>query len=361
MNINQEQQQNVINGNIQGNVPQQQDDPPLIINQHYLPRGDLTISSNISFVNSSVNAVIVPLVAMPSLFRQEFDNNEENFSVNSGYATDYVDISPNPHVQIPNIARYIGYIISGIQIDVKFEESILICCKCYLNGTMEILPNGTFRYLNQPRNGLTRRYSLLCKIIYHSISQYYYEPTLDSTTLVAEMQGLMQDLYDNSTYTSVLTTIKPYVFNGVEYTITKSALRRWATTIPWHALIFNSQSPLGYDDFLDLFFKMFSINQGKALRYIDTHPNIQRVQSIVPNSSLFTRLNPTHMESYEINYAPVTTTRFILFCRYMQIAITSTLDWHSDDSDDEELSSEDDIDTEKEIDSEEDEQSILAN
>lgn len=345
-NINQEQQENVIGGNVQAGIPQAQDDPALIVNQHYLPRGDLTITSNISFVDSSVNSITIPFVRMPTLFQQVFDSTEMNFSNDERMHFPTNTFSPAPHIQIPNIARYIGYVILGIEMDLKYQESIMICCQNYLNGSMEILPNGSFRYLNQIRDGLTRRYTNLCKAVYFAISSGYYKTRPKPIEIVKEIQSLMQDLYENPNYTSVYTKVLPFVVNGQEYSISKSTLRRWATTIPWHALIYNSQSPLSFDDFMDLFFKIFSITQGKILRYDLTHSNNQQVQTIMPNSSLFINLTPPNMISSEVHTTSEISQHFVSFIRYLFLAEGDELPWgeneqeDDDDNDDEQQNDE---------------------
>uniref|UniRef100_W8CBU9 Uncharacterized protein n=1 Tax=Ceratitis capitata TaxID=7213 RepID=W8CBU9_CERCA len=335
-NINQQQQQNVIGGNVQEGVPQAQDDPALIINQHYLPRGDLTISSNISFVDSSVTPITIPLVQIPTLFRQTFDSTEMNLADDEDIEYYTNKYSPAPQVTMPNISIYLGYVILGVEMDIKYLESIMICCQNYLNGTMEILPSGTFRYLNQRRDGLSRRYTKLCMAVYYSISSNYYKVRPRMAEMVREMQALMQDLYDDNTYTSVLTELTPYRVNDHDYTISKSTIRRWATTITWHALMYNSQSPLTFQQFLDLFFKIYSIAQGKILRYDLTHINDQQVLTIIPNSHLFVHLTPENMISSEVQVTSEIPQRFISLMRYLPLANDDMLEWSEDDDDDDE-------------------------
>jgi hypothetical protein len=333
LNINQEQQQDVIGGNIQNGVPQQQDDPALVINQHYLPRGDLTISSNISFVDSSVTPITIPLVQMPLIFEQIFDSTEMNFTTTDDLIFSQNRYKPAPHMQIPNIARYLGYVITGTDMDTKFLESMMICCGCYLDGTMEILPSGTFRYLNQRRDGTNRRYSPLCMAVYYSISSAYYQIRPKNLEIVKQIQSLMQDIYENSNYTSVLTRVRPMVIAGQEYIVNKSTLRRWATTIPWHALMYNSQSPLSFQQFIDLYFKVFSINQGKILRYDISHPNEQTTQTIMPNSHLFVKLTPENMISSEVHITTDIPQRFINLIRYLALVENEEITWSEDDED----------------------------
>lgn len=354
-NVNQEQQQNVIDGNIQDGVPQAQDDPALIINQHYLPRGDLTISSNISFVDSSVTPVTIPFATIPTLFQQTFDSVEVNFSDDGDIHYETTTFSPSPQVQMPNIARYIGYIILGIEVDTKYQESIMVCCQCYLDGTMEILPNGTFRYLNQRRDGLSRRYADLCVAVYYSISSNYYKTRPRMLEMVREMQSLMQDIYQDTTYTSVYTKVIPYIENGHRYDLSKTLIRRWATTIPWHALMYNSQSPLDFHQFIDLFFKIYSINQGKILRYDLTHSNQQQLQTIIPNSDLFVRLTPPNMISSEVQISSEIPLRFISLLRYLFLAEAGELPWNLDEENNED---ENDDQSHQEAESNQDAESI---
>lgn len=335
-NINQQQQANVIGGNIQAGIPQAQDDPALIINQHYLPKGNLTITSNISFVDSSVTSITIPLVTMPTLFRQIFDSNEINFvdTEDSDFSTN--TFSPSPHIQMPNIARFIGYVILGIELDIKYQESIMLCCQNYLNGTMEILQNGSFRCLNQSRDGTDRRYSNLCKAVYFSISANYYKVRPRMVEVIKEIQSLMQDLYQDSSYTSVYTKVLPFNANGQDYVISKSTLRRWATTIPWHALMYNSQSPLSFEQFMDLFFKLYSVNQGKILRYDLTHSNDQQIQTIMPNSHLFINLTPPNMISSEVHVTSEIPQRFVSLIRYLLLAQGDELTWSLENDDEDE-------------------------
>lgn len=326
-NINQEQQQNVIGGNVQQGVPQQQDDPALIINQHYLPRGDLTISSNISYVDSSVVPVTIPLAQIPALFQQTFDNTEINLTDSEEMTFPTNKFSPSPQVQMPNIATFLSYVILGIEMDTKYLESIMICCQVYLDGSMEILPNGSFRYLNQQRDGLTRRYSNLCLAVYYSISSTYYEVRPRAAETVREMQFLMQDIFSRPNATSVYTKLLPYRSNGHDYVLSKSTIRRWATTIPWHGLIYNSQAPLTFDQYVELFFKIYSIAQGKILRYDLTHTNNQQIQTILPNSDMFVALTPPNMISSEIYISSDIPQRFISLIRYLVLAENGHFTW----------------------------------
>lgn len=336
------QQEEQLNGeNVRSRIPQAQDDPALVLNQHYLPKGDLTITANISFVDSSVNAIVIPLVQIPTLFHQTFDSTEFNFSDSQDIHFPLRIFSPAPYIRIPNIARYLGYVILGIEMDTKYKESIMICCQNYLDGSMEILPNGSFRYLKQRRDGLARRYTSLCKAAYFSISANYYKTRPSNIQMTKEIQSLMQDLYDNSTYTSVYTKLIPFTVNDQEYHISKSTLRRWATTIPWHALIYNSQSPLSFDGFTDLFFKIFCVNQGKILRYSSIHSNVQHVGTIIPNSHLFINLTPLNMISSEVHIPPEITQQFVTFIRYLLLSEGDSLTWgldeqENDDNDDSE-------------------------
>lgn len=331
--FDQNQQENVIGGDIQNGIPQQQDDPALIINPHYLPQGDLTITSNISFVDSSIQPITVPLTSIPGLFQQVFDASESNLTqdVELEYPTPV--LSPNPPMSLPNIARYLAYIVLGIELDIKYRESILLCCQNYTEGTMEITPNGDFRALKQTRDGTTRRYTNLCIAIYFSISGSYYKVNPHNTEMIASMQSLMQDIYQNKTYTSVYTKLNKYVFRGKSYTVPKSTIRRWATTIPWHALMYNSQSPLTFTQFIDLYFKMYSISQGKILRYDISHSNDQSTQTIIPNSQLFSALNPPHMISSEINIPTDIPDRFITLMRYLMLVQQGILNLDDDEDD----------------------------
>lgn len=330
-NVNQQQQVLVIGGNVQNGIPQAQDDPALVINDGYLPNGDLTLNSNISYIDSSVHSVSIPFVQMASLFEQKFDSTEMNFADTEDLTFLTKQYSPPPHYQMPNIARYIANIIIGLELDIKYLESILICCANYLNGQAEILPSGIFRTLNVVRDGTNRRYSKLCKAIYYSIGSSYYQVRPNQAVIIKDMQTLLQDLYRDGTYTSVLTTLKPYVQDNQQYAIGKTSVQRWATSIPWHALIYNSQSPITFEDFLDLFFKIYSINKGKILRFDLTYPNRQLAQSIIPNSNLFNKLVPEGMNSSEIHLTSDVPNRFILFLRYLMQSELSDLPWGEDD------------------------------
>lgn len=330
VNLNDEQQRSVINGTIQGQVPQQQEDPARVIDQQFIDNGNLVITSTFDFKTRTTSSVIIPFSQVPSLFEQRFDNTEENFVINEDIAIEQYYFAPNAQFQMPNIAHYIGYIVIGAETSTKYQESILICCQEYLNGTMEILPSGLFRVLNVRRDGTNRRYSQLCMAIYFSIGALYYQLVPSNSTVVREMQALLQDIYNNTSFTSVLTRLKSYDANGVSTQVNRPILRRWATSIPWHALMYNAQAPMTFGQFLDLFFKLYSINQGKVIRYDLTHPDDQAPHSIIPNDIMFTNVTPKNMVSSPYHISPLIPYKFIYFIRYLMASDYVGFAWRAD-------------------------------
>lgn len=335
----------VIGNNYQDGIPGPQADPPIQINQHYLPNGDLTISSNYDYSAQDITKIVVPIVDVPSLFGTTFDGSEQDLVMTAQIEYEFNYYHPLHQIIMPNIAQFIGNLVTGVDLYDKSMEAMLICTQGYLNGIYEILPNGMFLALKEQRDGTNRRYSNLCKAIYFALSSTIYKDMPARSEMNIEMQSLIQDKMMPGA-TSMLVKVKPYVYQNQEYNVTTPMFNMWAQTTPWHALMFNSQAPLTMDQFIQLFIKIFAINNGKTLRYTMSYTNKQPILSIVPNSDLFVALNPPNMVS-SIKYSnPAITERFVTFIRYLSYSVFVGLDW-----DDTDLGSENE-DTDEETESE---------
>lgn len=349
-NLNLNQQNNVLNGTIQGNVPQSQDDPALAINPQVRRPGDLYLTSNLSFEDQSVLTVKIEIDQIPQLFLQIFDSSEANLSTDEEIQFETSRYSPSHYTFTPNIAQYIGNVILGLEMGTKYQESIMMGCAMYLDGVAEILPNGSIRILNVRRDGTNRRYSELCMIIHYAIGSYYYKVRPNVATTVKMYQSLMQEIYGNAYYTSVLTRIKKFQSRGSLYNVSRAAIRRWALDVPWHALMYNSQAPLDKQQFIDLFFKVYSVNVGQELRYDMTHDNDQFAQTINPNSILFTSLIPENMVaaptflSADIPLGFITFMRYYLGVDYVDFRWRAEGEESSEDDDSDKLSDDDRLD-----------------
>lgn len=348
---NQDQQLYVLNGNVQENIPQPQDDPPLRVNQQTRRNGDLTLTSNLSFEDSSVKTVRIPITSMPAMFAQVFDSTEANFSTDNELSYDRHRYSPTAYTYTPNIAKFLGNIIIGQELGVKYLESIMIGCAMYLDGVAEILPEGDIRILDVRRDTSKVRYRELCIIIYYSLSSFYNKARPTTLTLIEMYQSLMQEIYGNASLTSVYTRIKRYQSQGQLYDVSRAAIRRWALDTPWHALMYNNQAPLTKEQFVDLFFKMYSVNTGQELRYATIHPNDQTPSTLNPNSPLFTALLPDTMVARMVDNSADIPMCFITFIRYYLATDYIDLKWRDID----ETSSDDDDDDSQTTDSNENE------
>lgn len=333
MNVSDVQNSLVVGGNVQQGVPTQQSDPTIIPNAHYLPNGDLTICSDQNFDNWTINTITIPIATVAGLFRIETDSNEPNLVEQED--VEYTPTKYTPHLQtsMPNIAQFIGMLITGADIDQRFLESILTSTAAYLDGIMEILANGTFMYLNQQRDGTNRRYSQLCMIINYAISSVIYPPMPPNSEIAMEQQAMIQTLYQTGA-TSALFTLRDAVVNSNTYIITKAMLNRWAMTTPWHALIYNSQAPLTLRAFITLFNNIFSINCGKRLTSQNSFIGQKPTTSMMPNFDLFTNLTPPGMRSSTFNISTKIPQRFITFLRYLLYTESNELEWFDDEDED---------------------------
>lgn len=320
------QNSTVINGNIQEGIVQQQFDPDLKINTNYLPNGDLSLTSDLSYGTNTIKNISIPLSAVTTIFRPAFDSSEVNLVNGDVFVLNQKRYTPHHQIQMPNIARYIGYVMTGVPLYVKYLESIMLCCRNYLDGTMEILPSGAFMYLNQRRDGTVRRYSDLCIAIYYAIASDIYSQQPGKDVVDMELQSLIQNTF-LSNATSMYVEVIPYVVNNTTYNVTKPLIKTWATSSPWHALIYNSQAPLSMDEYVKLFLKVFAIFTGKAIRYLDDTPNVIKNQAIIPNSPHFTKLSPPGTSSHTIQYDNSIITRMYKLVRYIYAAEQGLLEW----------------------------------
>lgn len=339
-----EQQKNVIGGDYQQGVPQPLADPPQKVEPGYLPNGDMTICSTKSFLNASVKDVILPLVDIPAIFENKFDSNGPNFVPSSNIKFDARKFQTTVQNAMPNIAHFIGYVVTGYEIDRRYLYAVMRCCNNYLDGLMEIGVSGQFIPLITQRNGLNRRYSELCKVVYYTISAVV-ETTLSPNAVVTmEIQSLLQEVFlENCTGMYVKT--KKYDVNGAKYDITKGMFNDWATIIPWHALIYNSQSPLTLDQYDKTFINMYALNRGKLIRFDENKDNKIITDAILPNSELITQLDPPDTRSFVSSISTDVPTRFFQFMRFFRASRETPLPWSSDEDDSDNEATESDDDT----------------
>lgn len=267
-------------------------------------------------------------------FLQKFDITEQNFATSQTFPLEIEVKTPLPYSIMPNIANWIGNVITGTSMNDRFIEALIICTRNYLDGTMEILPNGSFSNLITKRDGLNRRYSKLCIFVHFALAATHSKIAPHSITNIQNIQSIMQDIYGSPKYTSVYTSLEPYAHLGNLYHITSPTLKMWATTTPWHALIYNSQAPMKNNDFRDLFFKIYSICKGTTVRQRATHSNDQKLHSIIPNSPFFTNALPTGMLSHIRHIPELEPFAFINFMRYFLASDEGVLDWDFDEDDD---------------------------
>lgn len=305
-----------VGDNIQNGIPEPQQDPTIPPNTHYLPNGDLTIESVYDYGTKTRHIKKVPLVEMLGLLETATDARETNL-VNS----DTLIFNPGvykPHhtIFLPNIAQYIGKVITGADLQQKYLEDMMLCCQAYLDGTMEISETGFFRVLNTRRDGLNRRYSKLCMCVYYSISEEIYKSLPAKVISDIEIQSLIQDLIMPGS-TSMYVKLKPYNINGIPYNIPKPSVSAWLNTTPWHSIIYNSQTPITFVNFLRLFFKLYCLYGGKITRYIEFMPNQIVTDGILPNSDYFVKLNPENTNSFEQRISNTVPLRIARLIRYL--------------------------------------------
>lgn len=351
MNTSESQNVNIIGGNIQTGIPTQQADPTQIINTHYLPNGDLTIQSDQDLDTWTINKITIPISTVAGLFQNTTDSTEQNIVIDDDIELSPPYYTPRSQTSMPNIAQFIGALITGTDLDQRYLESILICTSSYLDGTMEILPSGMFLMLNARRDGTNRRYSQLCMILNYAISYCIYTPPPPRSDVAMEQQALIQTLFVPGA-TSMLTKLRQATVNSENYTITKTMLNRWAMTTPWHALIYNSQAPLTRNAFIKLFYNIYTINCGKRITYTNSVSGFQPTMSIVPNSGLFTKLDPINSVSSTYNINTQISQRLSIFIRYMLLSSETPLTWITDDdeSDNDSVSTLSDTSFEPEVD-----------
>lgn len=335
----------IVNGDIQGLVPQIQADPQIPPNENYLPNGNLTIHSAYDYATKTVSNVTITPMTLRGLFVQKFDNTEQNFANAQEFPLKLEIKNPLPYTIMPNIANWIGNVICGTAMNDRFLEALIICTRNYLEGTMEILPNGNFSVLTTRRDGLKRRYAKLCIFVHFALNATHSKNAFHSITNIRNIQSIMQDIYGSNRLTSVYTSLDQYVHLGNRYTINSSTLKMWATRVPWHAMIYNSQTPMTTHGFRDLFFKIYSISQGTALRYGGDHSNDQRLQSIIPNSPFFKAVLPVGMISHVRHIPEIEPFAFVNFMRYFLASDEGALDWNTNDDDSNESVSEPDNST----------------
>lgn len=359
MNTNEIQNVNVIGGNIQNGIPTQQADPTLVPNAHYLPSGHLTIASIGSLNNWTVRPVSIPITAVSNLFEVTTNSTEQNLIVDDEFRFYVPSYKPRNIITVPNIAYFIGAVITGAELSQKYLESMLVCTTGYLNGTMEILASGTFMNLNQVRDGRNRRYSRLCTVINYALSGNLYSPDPHLADVATEQQAQIQAYFMRDA-TSMLVRLKKAIVNDTEYTVTKSMLSQWALSTPWHALMYNSQAPMEIDDFIRLFINVYAIHCGKRIVHLDSVPLDTDHATILPNFDLFTALNPPNTQSVVNNISTAIPTRFISFTNLLYYTIENELEWSPPNEDGEDVQSEDDTEEEDNSDDSEENDSDLA-
>lgn len=326
-----EQRKNVIGGNFQDGVPQLQADPPQQINDSYLPNGDMTIKSSQNVMNYTVETVMLPFVKMPSMFENQFNSHSPNLVPSTGLDLSMIRFETTVQNTMPNIATFIGYIIIGYEIDRRYLDAVMRCCDNYLQGIMEIMPNGQFSPLltSSKRDGLNRRYSSLCKVVYYTISDSLYSMMPSEGYVTIEIQSLVRDTFLEDC-TSMYTKMKQYEFNKQKYDITQGMINQWATTIPWHALMYNHQTPINGEQFRKMFVNMYNINRGKVIRYDEPKPNKLVTSGILPNSDLMVHLDPPNTRSYVRNLPTSIPHRFAQFIRFLALSEQEILTWDND-------------------------------
>lgn len=330
----------IVDGNIQGLVPQVQADPPLQPNDHYLPNGSLTVHSEYNYATKEVSNVTITPMTLRRLFVQKFDSTEQNFANTAQFPITLEIKNPLPYALMPNIANWIGHVICGTSLNDKFIDALIICTRNYLEGTMEILPNGSFSVLTTRRPGLTRRYSKLCIFVHFALAATHSKVVNHSTINIRNIQAIMQDIYGSNRFTSVYTSLEPYNHLGNLHHIATDTIKMWATRTPWHALIYNSQTPMLTNGFRDLFFKIYSLCRGAILRNNANHSNDQKSHSIIPNSPFFTNVVPAGMIAHVRHIPEQEPFAFVNFMRYFLASDEGALEWDFDDDDDDEVNSE---------------------
>lgn len=323
----------MVDGNIQGLVPQIQADPNLPPNEHYLPNGSLTINSVYDYATKSVSNVTITPMTLRGQFIQQFDITEQNFATAEVFPLELEVKTSLPYSLMPNIANWIGHVITGTSMNDKFIEALMTCTRNYLDGTMEILPNGSFSNLITRRDGMNRRYSRLCMFTHFALAATHSKVAPHSITNIRNIQSIMQDIYGSPKYTSVYTSLEPYNHLGNLYHITSPTLKMWAASTPWHALIYNSQAPMSNNDFRDLFFKIYSVCKGTTLRHNGDHSNDQKLHSILPNSPFFTNVIPQGMVSHVRHIPELEPFAFVNFMRFFLASDENELDWNFDEDD----------------------------